>query len=81
MKTFLKTALKPPPSMSPPLTFRVPRPGEDDPYFSLRRSWYYGADARGEIKLIRVKPDGAKRGVTLVDYSQVLALVNKAKTK
>jgi hypothetical protein len=81
MKKFLKTVLTPPPAMSPPLTFRVPPPGQSDPFFNLRRSWYYGSEARGEIELIRLKSPGCKRGVTLVPYADVLNLVNAAKAK
>ena len=54
-----------------PETFRLPKSGARDPYFSLSRSWYYAAEAEGLIKLIRLKKRGNIRGVVLVPFSVI----------
>ena len=60
-----------------PETFRLPARGHD-PHFGLTRSWYYAAEADGRIQLIRLRSKGKNRGVTLVRYSQVQALIQEA---
>ncbi len=58
-----------------PETFRLPKPGTGDPYFGLSRSFYYQAEARGWLNLIRIRDKGKDRGVTLIPYQQVAAFV------
>ena len=59
-------------------TYRLPLRG-GDPYFGLTRSWYYAAEKDGLIRLVRFRTRGRLRGVTLVPYDDVAALVNAAK--
>jgi hypothetical protein len=59
-----------------PATFRLPKSGERDPYFGLSRSFYYAAEAEGQLKLVRLKKRGNHRGVTLVPYAAILELLN-----
>jgi hypothetical protein len=61
-----------------PITFRIPRVGERDPYFGLSRSWYYAAEADGLISLIRLREKGKTRGTTLVPSAGVLAAIERA---
>jgi len=61
-----------------PETFRPPKRG-GDPYFGLTRSWYYKAEADGLLRLIRLRSRGKQRGVTLVPYDDVAALIAAAK--
>ena len=61
-----------------PETFRLPRPGERDPFWGLGRSFYYAAEKAGDIKLIRLRKRGNIRGVTLVPYDAVAKLVHEA---
>jgi hypothetical protein len=58
-----------------PETYRLPRPGERDPYWGLGRAWYYEAEKLGVIKLIRLRKRGNVRGVTLVPFHEVAALI------
>jgi hypothetical protein len=58
-----------------PETFRLPKPGTGDPYWGLSRSFYYQAEARGWLKLIRIRDKGKTRGVTLIPYAAVEAFV------
>lgn len=60
-----------------PETYRLPRPGERDPYFGLGRAWYYSAEQRGDLKLIRLRKRGNLRGVTLVPYDEVAKLIRR----
>jgi hypothetical protein len=53
-----------------PEFFRLPTTG-NDPYFGLTRSFYYAAEARGWIKLKRLRERGKLRGVTLVPFHAV----------
>lgn len=57
-----------------PETFRLPAKG-GDPFFGMTRSWYYAAEADGRLRLIRIRKRGNQRGVTLVPYDAVRALV------
>jgi hypothetical protein len=54
-----------------PVTFRLPKPGVSDPHFGFSRAFYYGGEAKGYWKLIRICDEGKLRGVTLVPYAQV----------
>jgi hypothetical protein len=70
-----------------PVTFRLPPPGEVDPFFGLNRSFYYTGEERGYWKLIRILDDDirdrprktidklgrrrAQRGRTLVPFDAV----------
>ena len=58
-----------------PETFRLPKPGTGDPYWGFSRSFYYQAEARGWLKLIRICDAGKQRGITLVPYRAVEELV------
>jgi hypothetical protein len=58
-----------------PITYRLPRVGERDPWFNLSRAWYYAAEADGRLALIRLRERGKKRGATLIPSSAVLALL------
>ena len=74
------TVLKAAPEIAIPFrpeAFRLPRPGKRDPFWGLGRSWYYEAEKRGDIKLIRLRKRGNIRGVTLVPYDEVAALIAK----
>jgi hypothetical protein len=61
-----------------PTTFRLPKSGTRDPHFSLTRSFYYAAEAEGQLKLIRLKKRGNQRGVTLIPYVAVLRLLSES---
>jgi hypothetical protein len=73
------------PITTTPETFRLPKPGQQDQHFGFSRSFYYNAEERGLLDLIRIKAPGRKRGVTLIRYADVLNLINAhavgAKTK
>jgi hypothetical protein len=69
----------PKPNSTLPVTFRLPRSGERDPYFGLSRSWFYSAEENGRIKLIRLREKGKTRGTTLVPTEDVLGLIYYAK--
>jgi hypothetical protein len=60
-----------------PETFRLPKPGSGDPYFGFSRSFYYCAEKRGWLRLIRIRGEGKARGVTLIPYAKVAAFVRK----
>jgi hypothetical protein len=49
-----------------------------DPHFGLSRAWYYAAEQKGLIKLIRLRDRGKLRGVTLVPYDAVKKLIEEA---
>jgi hypothetical protein len=51
------------------------RPPESDPYFGFSRSFYYAAEKRGWLKLIRIREEGKEKGVTLIPYEAVAAYV------
>ena len=59
-----------------PVTYRMPVKGLD-PYFGFSRPYYYQGEQRGYWKLIHLKGEGKKRGITLVPYAEVLAFVRK----
>ena len=58
-----------------PEFFRLPKAGEMDPFFGLKRSWYYAAEKRGQIRLVRLRDRGRLRGVTLIAYDQLATLI------
>ena len=60
-----------------PEFFRLPHRG-GDPHFGLSRAWYYLAEKRGILKLIRLRDRGKLRGVTLVPYDAVRKLIEEA---
>jgi hypothetical protein len=60
-----------------PHTFRLPKQGVD-PYFGLSRAMYYDLERRGDIQLIRLRDRGKTRGVTLVRYADIEAIIDKA---
>jgi hypothetical protein len=61
-------------SASRPEAFRLPSKG-GDPHFGLSRSYYYEKEKLGWWKLIRLRERGKLRGITLVPYDAVSAVV------
>ena len=59
-----------------PVTFRLPKTG-GDPFFGLTRPFYYQAEKRGWLKLIRLRETGKRRGVTLVPYEAIAGFIRK----
>jgi hypothetical protein len=59
-----------------PEFYRLPKRG-GDPYFNLTRSWYYQAEKHGLLTLVRLRQRGRRRGVTLVSFNQIAALIHK----
>jgi len=62
-----------------PEFFRLPQKN-GDPFFGLTRSWYYAAESRGDIKLIRIRERGKLRGVTLVPYDAIATFIRSQAT-
>lgn len=60
-----------------PETFRLPRPGQRDPFFGLPRTTYYELEKEGVIRLIRLRKRGYQRGTTLIPFDQVLNYVRR----
>jgi hypothetical protein len=58
-----------------PEFFRLPKPGNSDKFFGLSRSFYYSAEKRGWLRLIRIRDQGKERGVTLIPYQAVAEFV------
>jgi hypothetical protein len=58
-----------------PEFFRLPKPGNSDKFFGFSRSFYYAAEKRGWLRLIRIRGEGKERGVTLIEYSKVAEFV------
>lgn len=78
MPTKTKTRL---PAASPASNFRpeylhLPAIG-GDPICGLSRSSWYDLEARGLIRLVRVRKPGAQRGRTLLPVPQAIALVKR----
>jgi hypothetical protein len=67
------TAEQNPPAIVQPETFRLPRPGQRDPFFGLPRTTYYELEKAGTIRLIRLRKRGYTRGTTLIPFDQVRA--------
>ena len=65
------------PSQSRPETFRLPKPGANDPFFGITRGGYYAGEKLGFWKLIRVKQPGKTRGTTLIPFDEVAAFIAK----
>jgi hypothetical protein len=63
------------PASTRPEFYRLPRPGNSDKFFGFSRSFYYAAEKRGWLRLIRIRDEGKDRGVTLVPYREVAAFV------
>ena len=72
-------ATKPPPEQRAPhpAFFRLPKgdAGEIDPHFGLSRSYYYALEKRGALKLHRILNPGREKGIVLVRFADVLALI------
>ena len=64
-----------------PETFRLPRPGQRDPFFGLPRTTYYELEKAGAIRLIRVRKRGNIRGITLISFDQVLRYLRNLNTE
>ena len=60
------------PTLLKPEMFRLPKPGERDPYFGLPRTTYYELEKTNTIRLIRLRKRGNLRGTTLIPFDQVL---------
>jgi hypothetical protein len=60
-----------------PKFYRLPPPGKADPHFGLSRSFYYVAEQRGWLKLVRLCAPGKRRGVTLINFREVAAFIEK----
>jgi hypothetical protein len=60
---------------SAPEHFRLPPKGRRDPYYGFSRSWYYDSEARGLLKLVRLRKPGHSRGIVLVARDSVAALI------
>ena len=58
-----------------PQYYRLPKPGRADCFFGLSRSFYYSAEARGWLKLVRIRAPGKTKGVTLIPFADVAAFV------
>ena len=58
-----------------PITFRLPKKGQRDPYFGLSRSKYYELEKAGKIRMRRLCERGNIRGTTLIIFDQVLNYV------
>jgi hypothetical protein len=63
-----------------PETFRLPRPGESDPFWGFSRSFYYALDKRflaerGEKLLIHICAPGKLRGVTVIPFKAIESFV------
>jgi hypothetical protein len=65
------------PAVTRPEYYRLPKPGNADPYFGFSRSFYYTLEARNKLKLVRIRDDGKERGVTLVPFAAVAAFVRE----
>lgn len=57
--------------------FRLPKSGGKDPHFSLSRSFYYEAEKSGLLRLRRIRQKGCARGIVLVPFDEVNALIRK----
>jgi len=64
-----------------PETFRLPRPGQRDPFFGLPRTTYYELENAGRIRLIRLRKRGNIRGITLIPFDQVRAYLRAMTTE
>jgi hypothetical protein len=53
------------------------KPGTCDQHFGFSRSFYYTAEKRGWLKLIRIRDEGKGKGVTLIRYTDVAAFVRE----
>ena len=60
-----------------PEFFRLPKTG-GDPWWGLSRSHYYELERAGKLKLVRLRRPGATRGVVLISYAAVKAIVEAA---
>jgi hypothetical protein len=59
-----------------PELFPLPQRGRD-PYLCLGRSWYYDAERRGLLKLVRVRKPGNIRGKVFVPYYAARELMHR----
>ena len=60
-----------------PEFYRLPSKG-GDPFFGLTRSYYYAAESAGLLRLVRLRKRGKTRGITLVPYEKIAALIHAA---
>jgi len=80
MKTAEEIALTPGPIFRPEF-FRLPKIGELDQYLGLTRGFYYAGEREGRWKLVRLRPKGKARGVTLVPYDEVVSCIREAQNE
>jgi hypothetical protein len=59
-----------------PEFFPIP-PRGPDPHFGISRSSWYDLEARGLLRLVRLRKPGNIRGRVLVPYAAALVLFNK----
>ncbi len=62
--------------LAAPEMFPLPQRGKD-PYLMNGRSWYYDAEKRGLLRLVRVRKPGNIRGKVYVPYAEARALIRK----
>jgi hypothetical protein len=63
-----------------PETFRLPKPGERDPYFGLCRTAYYALEKEGTLRLIRLRKPGYVRGTTLIPFDEIASYVRELRS-
>lgn len=64
-----------------PVSFRLPRPNESDPFFGLTRNAYYDLERRGLLRLVRLTTPGKAKGRTMILHAEVQAILATAATK
>ena len=60
-----------------PEFYRMPKTG-GDPFFGLPRAAYYELERAGKLRFVRLRRPGATRGIVLIPYAAVRALVEAA---
>ena len=67
-------------TLAPPITFRLPKAGESDPYFGAKRTFWnehvlpnQGNGSKPSIKSVVVRKKGATRGIRFILYESALA--------
>jgi hypothetical protein len=63
-----------------PEFFPIP-PRGPDPHFGISRSSWYDLEARGLLRLVRLRKPGNVRGRVLVPYAEALALFHRLSEK
>lgn len=56
----------------------IPLPSRGpDPLFGLCRSWYYDAERRGLMRLVRIRKPGTTRGRVLLPVAETSSLLRR----